>query len=312
MSSPKETTARTLPEGFAPGNDQVIIGRGKKCWEHEGNKRLRKIVKVELRDYVTAGSKVDKSLILLRVIRQIRHKNEELIGFVKQDLKTERWMELTEFAARVAVAQAFRDALSSRYKSSKQSKQYKRRVERFRLPSSPESFTVAKAVAMTPSMTSMRASTQRPINLGKLGTGFLNIPSMPLQDVLSYACDSARQGEQMMRHELMLQQRQMMHSGQMLMHQQQLSMMMMNQRPMMPMSSPSQFKISPRLITPPRSPAHNVGVMGYPAAGGRSCLSDLFDPLPLEDGADKEEDDFIDVFHSTPLPNLKAVLKSIK
>ena len=302
MSSPKEEP-RVLPKDFVPGKNQFIVGRGRKIFEHEGNKRVRNIVKGALKEYVTACSKVDKSLILLRIIRQVRHKNKELIGFVKQDLATGRWLELTEFAARVAVAQAFRDALSTRYKSSKQSKQHKRRVERFKFPKVHDKSFMMPGLNTSP-------LNQFPMNLGKIGGGGMNFPSTPLQDILTDACETALNNDysNMMWPDMMNQGQNMMDGQMMMMQQQQqqqqlpmMMMMMMNQGCMMPMQ-----KMMPQRM------GNSGGMMGYSYPS--TNYSDLYmDPLPFEDNAGTQEDnDFLDVFHSTPLPKLKTVLRSIK
>lgn len=51
---------------------------------------------------------------------------EDVGGFVKQDSKTKRWYAMEESSARTSTAQAFRDALSGTYRSSKQFKQQRR------------------------------------------------------------------------------------------------------------------------------------------------------------------------------------------
>jgi hypothetical protein len=119
-----------------------------------------------LREYVEASSKFDKSLILLGIMRRIHRSNEDQIGFVKQDLKTGKWVEINEFASRVVVAQAFRDALSTHYKSSKQSKQHKRRVERMKASNNSKADEVVDGVE--PDLMSLNK------------VGMMNIPCAPM------------------------------------------------------------------------------------------------------------------------------------
>lgn len=81
-----------LPEGFKPGDDDVICGRGKKCYNHVGNSRFRQKVATMLDEYSKAKSKLDKSGVLAIVVDRIRADSPGG-GFVKQDEKG-RWYEV--------------------------------------------------------------------------------------------------------------------------------------------------------------------------------------------------------------------------
>lgn len=111
---------RPLAEGFTPGKDDVICGRGKKCYQHIGNENFRKRVMLMLGEYNNAKTKLDKSGVLSAVVQQVRQASPEG-GFVKQDEKG-KWFEVGDFLAREKTSQAFRDALHERYKSSNVSK----------------------------------------------------------------------------------------------------------------------------------------------------------------------------------------------
>lgn len=117
-----------LAESFTPGDDDVICGRGKKCYSHIGNDRFRLRVLQMLDDYSKAKSKLDKSSVLSRVVDQVRQQSPTG-GFVKQDTTTGRWFEVGDFLAREKTSQAFRDALHDRYKSSNLSKKKRRQEE---------------------------------------------------------------------------------------------------------------------------------------------------------------------------------------
>jgi hypothetical protein len=154
MAAATEETepTRLLPEDYEPGENTVIIGRGKRCVMHEGNKRLRKIVVTELSTYQSCRSKMDKSIVLVCIVRKVCSKNKDNVGFVKQDLDTHRWHTVTEVAARISVAQVFRDTLCNDYKSSRQSKQQKRQLEKQQkgmcTPLSPPSLTLESGLTM--------------------------------------------------------------------------------------------------------------------------------------------------------------------
>lgn len=118
-----------LPESYSVGPNDVIIGRGKKCTQNPGNKRFRAIIQETLDSYQNAETKVKKSEIIMQVLTQVRA--DDGAGFVKIDSASGRYIQVEEASCRIAIAQAFRDALSGAYKSSKKHKQM-RRLERKR------------------------------------------------------------------------------------------------------------------------------------------------------------------------------------
>jgi hypothetical protein len=115
-----------LAPGYFPGDDDVLVGRGKKCLVHTGNLYFKQIVATKLRSYLEAECRVDKTAILMEVIDQVRA-NSPNGGFVKQNPKTGQWFEIGDFLAKEKTAQAFRDALHEYYTSSNPSKK-KRRI----------------------------------------------------------------------------------------------------------------------------------------------------------------------------------------
>ena len=118
---------RRLPLDFVPSDDDVICGRGKKCYSHIGNDRFRTRVHSVLSLYRSAKNKLDKSKVLNMVVDQVRY-NSPSGGFVKQD-ETGRWHEVGDFLAREKTSQVFRDALHENYKSSNVSKKKRRQEE---------------------------------------------------------------------------------------------------------------------------------------------------------------------------------------
>jgi hypothetical protein len=116
-----------LPEDFQPSDDDVICGRGKKCYAHVGNGRFRTRVIGMLGQYRKARSKLDKSKVLSDVVEQVRL-NSPRGGFVKQD-SNGRWFEVGDFLAREKTSQAFRDVLHENYKSSNVAKKKRRNMD---------------------------------------------------------------------------------------------------------------------------------------------------------------------------------------
>jgi len=119
---------KLLPVDFVPTEDDVICGRGKKCYSHIGNDRFRDRVQGMLALYKQARSKLHKSKVLNQVVEQIRQDSPNGGGFVKQD-ESGRWFEVGDFLAREKTSQTFRDALHESYKSSSVAKKKRRQDE---------------------------------------------------------------------------------------------------------------------------------------------------------------------------------------
>ncbi len=124
------STLNFLAEDFQPSIQDVVCGRGKKCYSHAGNELFKTRVEKVLDEYSRAKTKLDKSAVLNRVVADVRRASPGG-GFVKQD-DSGRWYEVGDFLAREKTSQAFRDALHERYKSSNVSKKKRRKeVMRF-------------------------------------------------------------------------------------------------------------------------------------------------------------------------------------
>ncbi|CAB9504375.1 Nitrilase family, member 2 [Seminavis robusta] len=129
-----------LPENYQLGPNDVIIGRGKKVTQNPGNQRFRLIIQTTLESYSNAETKVKKSEIIMEVLSQVREGNGA--GFVKHHAGSGCYLQVEEASCRIAIAQAFRDALSGTYKSSKKHKQI-RRLERKRASETEQSMALA-------------------------------------------------------------------------------------------------------------------------------------------------------------------------
>lgn len=118
-----------LPADFKPGENEVIIGRGRKILQHSGNVKLRTLVQLKAKDYSESGDKTHKSFIIsdigIRIKRESSHG-----GFVKKDNQSGKWYVVSDSCVRATIAQSFRDRLSPSYRSSKFSKQRRRWCEK--------------------------------------------------------------------------------------------------------------------------------------------------------------------------------------
>lgn len=89
---------KPLPEDFVLGEYDVVCGRGRKCFNHIGNQRFRKIVFDCLPKYADASAKLEKTYIICDVVNRIR-KGSPNGGFVKKDPSTGRYVEVGDFLA---------------------------------------------------------------------------------------------------------------------------------------------------------------------------------------------------------------------
>lgn len=121
-----KVSGKFFPRDFQPGPYDVLIGRGKKCYNHVGNIHFRNLVANNLGDYSRSKTKQEKSHILADLVKQIR-KISPNGGFLKQDIETGLWYEVGGFLAREKTSQAFRDALHENYRSSNSFKKQQRR-----------------------------------------------------------------------------------------------------------------------------------------------------------------------------------------
>jgi len=119
-----------LGPDFVPGLKDVMVGRGKVCYKHQGNQNLTSIVQSVLASYSDANAtKKDKTELIKSIVTRVRD-SSPTGGFVKYDKEAGQWYEVGERIAREKVSQTFRDALTDAYKSSTTSKTLRRRQER--------------------------------------------------------------------------------------------------------------------------------------------------------------------------------------
>lgn len=89
---------KLLPEDYRLGDDDVICGRGSRCFNHIGNKRFRAIVESHLDRYSNTSCKFDKTAIICEVVSIVREISPKG-GFVKKDNTTGRYYEVGDFLA---------------------------------------------------------------------------------------------------------------------------------------------------------------------------------------------------------------------
>jgi len=117
------STSFALPSNFKPGENQIIIGRGRATRQHIGNRKFASMIAAVSVEYAAAPNKTEKGTILTRLIKII-HEQSDDAGFVKRDhARKGGWIFVDEVQARQTAAQAIRNHLQGAYKSSSQSRQ---------------------------------------------------------------------------------------------------------------------------------------------------------------------------------------------
>jgi hypothetical protein len=90
-----------LPKGFVPGENDIVIGRSMKYYNHSGNRNLRGMVAAKLEEYSKAD-KSEKSFIITEVMEQIKERSSTG-GFMKLDPASGRWYKVGEYLSREKV-----------------------------------------------------------------------------------------------------------------------------------------------------------------------------------------------------------------
>jgi len=93
-----------FPPDFVPSNYHIICAKGKKNYNHIGNRRFRVTLEIFLGEYKKAKTKAQKGVILTNVVDLVRSNGG---GFVRQD-KSQKWYEVGDHLAREKVGEYFR------------------------------------------------------------------------------------------------------------------------------------------------------------------------------------------------------------
>ena len=112
-----------LPGYYEPRDIDVMCGRGRGYFEHQGNLKLRAIVHATVHNYLRAKTKAEKSRAVLSVVETMRASGTL---FVKWDDKLQRWYDIGNQEARTKVGHAIRDHLVNMKQCSTKQKSFER------------------------------------------------------------------------------------------------------------------------------------------------------------------------------------------
>lgn len=110
-----------LPEDYNPSDADVMCGRGAQCFQHPGNISFRQIVMNHLPLYQEAQTKLQKSMIVIKIINAMGR-----VLFVRYDNHFSRWFSLTDEAVRQKIGQTIREIMTQRDPIKKVAKAKKR------------------------------------------------------------------------------------------------------------------------------------------------------------------------------------------
>eukprot|EP00980_Cylindrotheca_fusiformis_P014055 scaffold3670_cov124-Cylindrotheca_fusiformis.AAC.31 len=108
-----------LPADFVPQPYSVRIGRGKVCSDATGNRRLQVLASSYLEDYNNASTKMEKSVIVSKIVDAIKEACPVGAFIRREDGK---WWEVDDVSAREKVGTIIRDLLADKYRSSSKAK----------------------------------------------------------------------------------------------------------------------------------------------------------------------------------------------
>ena len=106
--------ASTIP----PDPWAVICGRGRRAFNHQGNKYLRSLVQKFREDFGNAKNRMERTTVVTNIIDAVRAKG---VGFVKKD-DDGRWVVIGDRLSREKVGQMMRETQGSKYRSSTKAK----------------------------------------------------------------------------------------------------------------------------------------------------------------------------------------------
>ena len=94
----------TLGQHYEPTANDVICGRGRRAWDHQGNARFRCLIEAKMEEYKDAKSKLDKSLMVSQIMEEVEEANPPG-RFIKQDERGGAWTTVSLATAREKVGQ---------------------------------------------------------------------------------------------------------------------------------------------------------------------------------------------------------------
>jgi hypothetical protein len=106
---------RDFPADYEPGGTDVLCGRGKSNWNHEGNVNFRDFIRQNVTRYVEAPTKNDKTAIVVQLVDEMRQRG---CHFLRQD-SAGTWYDIGDAQARDKVGHGLRDQVTAMNRQNK-------------------------------------------------------------------------------------------------------------------------------------------------------------------------------------------------
>jgi hypothetical protein len=97
-----------LSKDYTPADEDILCARGKAYRKHPGNKKFSAAIRANLQTYSEAPKRVDKSNVVVLIVRSLRENGGR---FIKQDKRTKQYYELTDGQAHRKTGHAIRDLI---------------------------------------------------------------------------------------------------------------------------------------------------------------------------------------------------------
>ena len=107
MVQDNTSTSHKSPKTVIPTKYDVLCGRGRTCFEFEGNKRFRCVIASNINRYANAGNRKAKTVVVKSIIRQIMESGGR---FLKKDPDTGAWYDGGMQIAKQKTGHSLRDA----------------------------------------------------------------------------------------------------------------------------------------------------------------------------------------------------------
>jgi hypothetical protein len=120
--TPNTTRAKKkrLHDNFMPAKYSVICGRGKDYSKSTGIGHLKSLINSYLKSYSEAKNKIEKSVIVLDIMKTVRQEAAPEAAFVKCENNV--WWEVDDSFAREKIGYMLRERLHAQYRSSNKAK----------------------------------------------------------------------------------------------------------------------------------------------------------------------------------------------
>lgn len=151
-----------LSASYKPTCNDIICGRGRGSFLHEGNKAYLALLRRNIPTYLAAGKRKEKSIIISTLVSSLKTRG---FRFLKQDEKNTRWYELSKQECYERTAHAIRDLI-------RKQKQAKRKSLRRRLSTDSESSVTSEKSEKNHDQQSMKVD--QPITPLHWQTSFAN------------------------------------------------------------------------------------------------------------------------------------------